>query len=132
MRRPPARPLKMTPQLTPGFCRYHELGASKPVARPSAPHSTRGRLRLNPQRFRLLKTSAHVRQQLRTCPSTAAHSTHSKVLKMSAERRLNGQTEPTGAMAIRLEVSDTPGRIRTCDHRIRSPALCPLSYGGWV
>src|SRR5262245_37980653 len=24
----------------------------------------------------------------------------------------------------------TPGRIRTCDHRIRSPVLCPLSYGG--
>ena len=23
-----------------------------------------------------------------------------------------------------------PGRIRTCDHRIRSPVLCPLSYGG--
>jgi hypothetical protein len=23
-----------------------------------------------------------------------------------------------------------PGRIRTCDRRIRSPVLCPLSYGG--
>jgi hypothetical protein len=22
-----------------------------------------------------------------------------------------------------------PGRIRTCDRRIRSPLLCPLSYG---
>ncbi len=26
--------------------------------------------------------------------------------------------------------ADTPGWIRTSDHRIRSPALCPLSYGG--
>src|ERR671930_2091106 len=24
---------------------------------------------------------------------------------------------------------DAPGRIRTCDPRIRSPPLCPLSYG---
>ncbi len=23
-----------------------------------------------------------------------------------------------------------PGRVRTCDRRIRSPLLCPLSYGG--
>ncbi len=26
--------------------------------------------------------------------------------------------------------SGAPGRIRTCDRRIRSPLLCPLSYGG--
>jgi hypothetical protein len=25
--------------------------------------------------------------------------------------------------------SGAPGRIRTCDRRIRSPLLCPLSYG---
>jgi hypothetical protein len=25
--------------------------------------------------------------------------------------------------------SSAPGRIRTCDRRIRSPLLCPLSYG---
>ena len=24
---------------------------------------------------------------------------------------------------------EAPGRIRTCDPRIRSPPLCPLSYG---
>jgi hypothetical protein len=28
-------------------------------------------------------------------------------------------------------VSHAPGRIRTCDRRIRSPVLCPLSYGGF-
>ena len=27
-------------------------------------------------------------------------------------------------------VAGAPGRIRTCDLRIRSPLLCPLSYGG--
>jgi hypothetical protein len=27
------------------------------------------------------------------------------------------------------EIADAPGRIRTCDPRIRSPPLCPLSYG---
>ena len=26
------------------------------------------------------------------------------------------------------DFSDAPGRIRTCDPRIRSPPLCPLSY----
>jgi hypothetical protein len=28
-----------------------------------------------------------------------------------------------------LQVVYAPGRIRTCDPRIRSPPLCPLSYG---
>ncbi len=26
-------------------------------------------------------------------------------------------------------INGAPGRIRTCDRRIRSPLLCPLSYG---
>lgn len=29
-------------------------------------------------------------------------------------------------------VRGTPGRIRTCDRWIRSPMLCPLSYGGSI
>ncbi len=29
-----------------------------------------------------------------------------------------------------LRLAGAPGRIRTCDRRIRSPLLCPLSYGG--
>ena len=30
----------------------------------------------------------------------------------------------------RLWLAGTTGRIRPCDPRIRSPLLCPLSYGG--
>lgn len=40
---------------------------------------------------------------------------------------------PLGASSHLLRSSSdshAPGRIRTCDHRIRSPVLCPLSYGG--
>ena len=29
-------------------------------------------------------------------------------------------------------ISDAPGKIRTCDTRIRNPVLYPLSYGGDV
>jgi hypothetical protein len=34
-----------------------------------------------------------------------------------------------GKFAFSRSFSSAPGRIRTCDRRIRSPLLCPLSYG---
>jgi hypothetical protein len=45
---------------------------------------------------------------------------------------------PNGSEMSNMQVSgasaasgtSAPGRDRTCDHRIRSPLLCPLSYGG--
>jgi len=40
--------------------------------------------------------------------------------RASARRKAAGQSMVVGA----------PGRDRTCDPRIRSPLLCPLSYGG--
>ena len=33
--------------------------------------------------------------------------------------------------AAELRKRGAPGRDRTCDRRIRSPLLCPLSYGRW-
>lgn len=34
------------------------------------------------------------------------------------------------AFHLQIKASrSAPGRIRTCDRRIRSPLLCPLSYG---
>jgi hypothetical protein len=32
-------------------------------------------------------------------------------------------------LSFSQDISDAPGRIRTSDPRIRSPPLCPLSYG---
>jgi len=32
-------------------------------------------------------------------------------------------------MVFSRTFTSAPGRIRTCDRRIRSPLLCPLSYG---
>ena len=35
---------------------------------------------------------------------------------------------PTGRAGVLAQPCDGGGRIRTCDQRIRSPSLCPLSY----
>jgi hypothetical protein len=50
-------------------------------------------------------------------------------------RARRGTTPSPGTPAPKRDIqaiAHAPGRIRTCDHRIRSPALCPLSYGGSV
>ena len=58
-----------------------------------------------------------------------------KVLKANyLQRPLHGlvasQTK-TGDHLIGLWLFSAPAEIRTRNHWIRSPLLCPLSYGGW-
>src|SRR5436190_18676109 len=42
-----------------------------------------------------------------------------------SDRVVNQETRGPRVQGLR----SAPGRIRTCDPRIRSPPLCPLSYG---
>ena len=43
----------------------------------------------------------------------------------AAKWRLRATTQTL----LQKTLASTPGRIRTCNLRIRSPLLCPLSYG---
>ena len=51
---------------------------------------------------------------------------------LSSGCRQIGLTRRLGRVRFRVicrYFGSAPGRIRTCDRRIRSPLLCPLSYG---
>ena len=46
-----------------------------------------------------------------------------------ARRRSRAHDLGRARRAVARRLRGAPGRIRTCDQRIRSPSLCPLSYG---
>ena len=50
-------------------------------------------------------------------------------IKVSLEQGALFETRPVFTCKLVALYQSAPGRIRTCDRRIRSPLLCPLSYG---
>ena len=67
------------------------------------------------------------RARLRGTPHLSLYASETR------NRRVIQGTRPEGPeprRPLRNIVAGAPGRIRTCDLRIRSPLLCPLSYEG--
>jgi hypothetical protein len=54
---------------------------------------------------------------------------HGVIASMTLEEKLELLHSLRRGEVLDLPAANAPGRIRTCDPRIRSPPLCPLSYG---
>jgi hypothetical protein len=66
--------------------------------------------------------------------SVAAEALRSRAVLIRQWRRMASKEPQRGRRGFSLyaicrDFRCAPGRIRTCDRRIRSPLLCPLSYG---